>query len=174
MSKKSIKDMLDNLSESELQEAREYLVNRFTDLITEIAFDRKTVMRKIDGLEKQINLHLIKIVRYDDSINFNKHLNDIVTWLIDIQELDVGKKNKKLPEQDYFKLLFSNRFTDESNSKHIIDLEKGSLRNYQNLPKIRTAEETIKIVYEIQKQIAKKLAYNDIYDIEDYIKGVLK
>lgn len=48
MSKNSIKEILDNLSESELQEAREYLVNRFTDLITEMAFDRKTVMRKID------------------------------------------------------------------------------------------------------------------------------
>lgn len=71
-------------------------------------------------------------------------------------------------------MLFSNRFTDESNSKHIIDLEKGSLRNYQNLHKIRTAEETIEIIYYIQKEIAKRLSVNDVYDIEKFITEVLK
>src|SRR5574344_668775 len=120
---KNIKDMLENLSKDDMQTVREYVVDKFKDIITEMAFDRKTVMKKIDGLEKPLNLHLIKIIRYKDDLNFYKHLKDIIQWLEDIQELDVGKINKKLPEKEYFKLLFSNRFTNETNSKHIKDLE---------------------------------------------------
>ena len=123
------KEMLDSLTEAELEIIREYVISKFDDIISEMAFDRKTVMRKIDGLEKPINLHLIKIIRYRDDLNFDKHINDMVVWLTDIQELDVGKANKKLPESDYFKLLFTNRFTDSHNTKHIEDLEKGSLKN---------------------------------------------
>ena len=171
---KNIKEMLENLSEDDMQIVREYVVDKFKDIITEMAFDRKTVIKKIDGLEKPLNLHLIKIIRYHDYVNFNKHLKDIVQWLRDIQELDVGKKDKKLPEKEYFKLLFTNRFTDETNSKHIKDLEKGSLSDYISLNRIRTEEETIKILYDIHKIISKKLSQNDIWDIEKIILDKLK
>ena len=168
------KEMLEGLSEQELEIVREHIVSKFNNIITEMAFDRKTVIKKIDGLEKLINLHLIKIIRYKDEVNFEKHLKDIINWLIDIQEMDVSKKHKKLPEKDYFKLLFTNRFTDSNNAKHIDELEKGSLREYKNLTRIRTTEETININFKIQKEIAKRLSINDIFDIEDYIKGEIK
>ncbi len=168
------KEMLDSLTEAELEIVREYVVNRFDDIISEMAFDRKTVMRKIDGLEKPINLHLIKIIRYKDDLNFDKHINDIIVWLTDIQELDVGKANKKLPESDYFKLLFTNRFTNEHNIKHIEDLEKGSLKKYNDLPKIRSISETLELIYNIHKEISKRLSQNNIWDIEDYIKKLIK
>lgn len=64
--KQDITAVLDSLSEDELQIAREYIVNKFKDIITEMAFDRKTVIRKIEDLEDQINLHLVKIIRYQD------------------------------------------------------------------------------------------------------------
>ena len=174
MCKLNIKEILENLNEDELQIVREYVVSNFKNLITEMAFDRKTVMKKIDGLEKPLNLHLIKIIRYKDDLNFYKHLKDIIQWLEDIQELDVGKINKKLPEKEYFKLLFSNRFTNETNSKHIKDLEKGSLKAYKDLERIRTEEETIKILFNIHKIIAKKLADNDIHDIDEVIVDLIK
>ena len=171
---KNIKKILKNLNENDMQIVREYIVNKFKDIITEMAFDRKTVIKKIDGLEKPLNLHLIKIIRYKDDLNFEKHLKDIVQWLRDIQELDVGKKDKKLPEKEYFKLLFTNRFTDNTNTKHIKDLEKGSLSDYKSLGRIRTEEETIRILYDIHKNISKKLAKNDIWDIEEIILNKLK
>lgn len=88
--------------------------------------------------------------------------------------MDVGKINKKLPEKDYFKLLFSNRFTNETNSKHIKDLEKGSLKAYKDLERIRNEEETIKMLFDIHKIIAKKLADNDIHDIDEVIVDLIK
>ena len=171
---KNIKKILKNLNENDMQIVREYIVDKFKDIITEMAFDRKTVIKKIDGLEKPLNLHLIKIIRYKDDLNFEKHLKDIVQWLRDIQELDVGKKDKKLPEKEYFKLLFTNRFTDNTNTKHIKDLEKGSLSDYKSLNRIRTEEETIRILYDIHKIISKKLANNDIWNIDEVILNKLK
>lgn len=168
------KEVLDSLTETEIEIVKEYVVNEFDDIITEMAFDRKTVMRKIDGLEKPINLHLIKIIRYRDDLNLDKRINDIIVWLTDIQELDVGKANKKLPESDYFKLLFTNRFTDSHNTKHIEDLEKGSLKKYSNLPKIRSVDSTLELIYNIHKEISKRLSQNNIWDIEDYIKKLIK
>ena len=56
------KEILEELSEQELEIVREYVVSKFNNIITEMSFDRKTVIKKIDGLEKPINLHLIKII----------------------------------------------------------------------------------------------------------------
>ena len=174
MNQTNIKEILENLNEDELQIVREFVVSKFKNLITEMAFDRKTVMKKIDGLEKPLNLHLIKIIRYKDDINFSKHLKDIKTWLVTIQKLDVGKKDKKLSEKEYFKLLFEQPFTDNTNSKRILNYEKSDLKHYLNLPRIRDEKETVQMLYTIQKIIAKKLANDDIWDIDEVIVDLIK
>lgn len=174
MNKEEIIEILKNLSDEEMQIVREHVVNRFSDIIPEMAFDRKTVIKKIEGLERPINLHLIKVIRYKDELNFEKHLKDIKKWIEEIQELDVGKKDKKLPEREYFKLLFTSRFSDEHNSKYILKLEKGVLSEYSNLPKLRDEKETISLIYKIEKELAKRLSEDNAYDIISYIKDLLK
>ena len=171
---KNIKKILENLSEEDIQIVREYIVDKFKDIITEMAFDRKTVIRKVEDLEDQINLHLVKIIRYKDDLNFEKHLKDVKNWLVQIQKMDVGKKNKKLPEKEYFKLLFTQPFTDVTNIKRIQDYEKSDLKDYLKLPRIRSEQETVELLFKIHKEIAKRLSNNDIWDIEDYISNLLK
>lgn len=172
--KKDIKDILKNLSEDEMQIVREFVVDKFKDIITEMAFDRKTVIRKVEDLEDQINLHLVKIIRYKDDLNFEKHLKDIKNWLVKIQKMDVGKKNKKLPEKEYFKLLFIQPFTDAANIKRIQNYEKSDLKDYSKLPRIRSEQETVELLFKIHKEIAKRLSNDDIWDIEDYISSLVK
>ena len=70
--------------------------------------------------------------------------------------------------------MFTNRFTNNTNTKYIKDLEKGSLSDYKSLNRIRTEEETIRMLYDIHKNISKKLAKNDIWDIEEIILNKLK
>lgn len=92
----NIKEMMNLLDEDELEYVKEYIVDRFTNIITEMAFDRKIVIKKAEGLERQINLHLIKIIRYNDALNYNKHLKNIKGWLQEIQDMDVNKADKKI------------------------------------------------------------------------------
>ena len=170
----NIKKILENLSEEDIQIVREYIVDKFSDIISEMAFDRKTVIKKVQDLEDQINLHLVKIIRYKDDLNFEKHLKDVKNWLVQIQKMDVGKKNKKLPEKEYFKLLFTQPFTDATNIKRIQNYEKSDLKDYSELPRIRSEQETVELLFKIHKEIAKRLSNNDIWDVEDYISNLLK
>ena len=132
------------------------------------------IPKDLEDLEDQINLHLVKIIRYKDDLNFEKHLKDVKNWLVQIQKMDVGKKNKKLPEKEYFKLLFTQPFTDATNIKRIQDYEKSDLKDYLKLPRIRSEQETVELLFKIHKEIAKRLSNDDIWDIEDYISKLLK
>lgn len=84
------------------------------------------------------------------------------------------KQTKKLPEKDYYKILFINRFTSEDNFKYIIHLEKGTLEDYSKLPRLRYEKETLILLHEIQKEVCKRLAANKLYDIDVFITNLLK
>jgi hypothetical protein len=136
-------------------------------LLVEMAFDKKTMENKISALENQINLHLIKIIRYDDELNRQKHINDVMNWLEQIQDLDFNKKNNKFSKDLYFKLLFKEPFTDSSNITLLKNWEsRGSLKDYLDLPRKKTEEETMFILENLHIEISKLLSRNEIYDIE--------
>ena len=144
----------------------EFLAERLQDTtIFEMAFDKRTMENKIRGLEQPINLHLIKLIRYTDEINARKHINDIVNWLEDIQDLDFNKKGKKFSKELYYKLLFEEPFTDALNEKYLISLERRKLNDYISLPRKHSLQETLIILEKTQKEIAKLLSEDSISDI---------
>ena len=140
----------------------------------EMVFERKVIFDKIRGLENQINLHLIKIIRYEDEQNFQKHINDLETWLIDIQDLDFRKANNKLKQQDYFNLLFTEPITNVDNIQYIKNKEKGKLKKYRNLKRFKTEQETLYILEKLHKEMSYLLSKNDIYDFFIDIKDKIK
>ena len=129
---------------------------------------------KIRGLENQINLHLIKIIRYEDEQNFQKHINDLETWLIDIQDLDFRKANNKLKQQDYFNLLFTEPITNVDNIQYIKNKERGKLKKYSNLKRFKTEQETLYILEKLHIEMSYLLSKNDIYDFFIDIKDKIK
>jgi hypothetical protein len=141
-------------------------------MLNEMAFNKKVMEDKIRALEPQINLHLIKILRYKDDINKQKHINDIMTWLVDIQELNFNKAHRKFSKELYFKLLFTEPVTDEYNIQYIKDKEKGRLKSYSTLPKIRTEQETLYMMCKLHKEIADCLSKNEIFDFETRLEEI--
>jgi len=137
----------------------------------EMAYNRKKMIEKIEGLQIPINDHLLKIILFDDKQNFNKHINDLETWLSDIQELDFQRKNKKLKAKDYFKILFKEPITDDSNVQYIENKLKGKLKKYSKLPRRKSKEEAIIILYKLHKEISELLSRNEIYDFFDDIES---
>lgn len=140
----------------------------FEMAIESIMFD------KIRELENQINLHLIKIIRYEDEQNFQKHINDLETWLIDIQDLVFRKANNKLKQQDYFNLLFTEPITNVDNIQYIKNKERGKLKRYSNLKRFKTEQETLYILERLHKEMSYLLSKNDIYDFFIDIKDKIK
>lgn len=140
----------------------------FEMAIESIMFD------KIRELENQINLHLIKIIRYEDEQNFQKHINDLETWLIDIQDLVFRKANNKLKQQDYFNLLFTEPITNVDNIQYIKNKERGKLKKYSSLKRLKTEQETLYILEKLHKEMSYLLSKNDIYDFFIDIKDKIK
>lgn len=158
-----------------LPSLEEFLSRRIEDTpIFEMAYNRKKILDVIRGLQNPINEHLIKILKYKDNTNINKHINDLETWLYDIQDMDFLKANKKLKSKDYFLVLCEEPMTSVNNIQYIINKEKGKLRKYKDLEKIRTTEEVMILLFELHKIIAKDLANNSISDFFIYLNKLIK
>ena len=140
-------------------------------LLIEMAFNKKKMEEKIEGLQKPLNQHLIKIIRYKDETNHQKHINDIMNWLEQVQDLDFNKKNNKFSKDLYFKILFKDPFTDSSNLTILKNWEsRGSLREYNTLIRKRNEQETMIELERLQQEIASLLSRDEIYDIEFDLK----
>ena len=151
-----------------LKTIQEFLAEKFGDtIIGEMAFSKKECEKKITGLEPQINLYLIKVLAFEDTVNFNKHIRDIVNWLIRIQNLDFNKHNNKFTKEFYFSWLFSKPITDEYNIKYIDNTINRDLRNYKNLKRKMSNEKVLINLHKIHLEISKLLANDEILDIED-------
>lgn len=141
-------------------------------LFFEMAFDKKTMENKIRGLEQPINIHLVKLIRYQDKINKQKYVNDVMTWLADIQDLNFNKKDRKFSKDLYFKLLFKEPITDSENISYIKNLEARRLRDYSSLPRMHTELETLRILENLHQEISKLLSQNAIFDIESTLESL--
>lgn len=75
-------------------------------LYLEMAYTRQGAEYKITDLSYIILEHIIKILKWKDKRNLNKHISDINGWLKQIYQIKLTK-NKKLKYQDYFNWLYA-------------------------------------------------------------------
>ena len=158
-----------------LKELKEYISDEYSNnILSEMAFSKKECEKKITGLEPQINIHLIKVLVFEDDINFNKHINDIVNWLLQIQKLDFNKKNNKFSKSFYFDWLFVKPITDDSNIEYVTKTIKRDLRKYHSLKRKLSDEQVLYNLYKIHFKVASLLANDEILDIEDDLYNIWK
>lgn len=132
--------------------------------IFEMAFDRKDVESKITSISDPIIEHLVKVLKWDDSINYNKHIGDINRWIFQIQRLKM-KGNRKPTQHDYYTWMFEDVAQDELTISRFI---KG-LHRYHHFPVIRSDEEVFYVIKHILYQTSFDLPLNQFDDINDYI-----
>jgi len=147
---------------------REFLSDQLskTDLF-EMAFDKKTIERKIDGLARPILLHLIKILKWDDKQNYNKHIKDINSWLREIDRLELKPKKKKLKSDIYYFWLYDGPI---GNSIRIINSYiDGDLEDYHKLNIKRSNKEVMISIEKIIKQISIDISNNRLEKIQNYL-----
>lgn len=145
---------------------REYLEDLILDSkLFEMAFSRREVESKITELGYPIFLHLIKILKWKDDLNYKKHLGDINSWFLQIEKFKM--KNGQRPKQrDYYQWLFYDVVEDE---RTVVKNVRG-LYKYQNLDIIRTDKEVFDCITNILFEISKDLAIDKYNNIEDYIE----
>lgn len=141
--------------------------------ISEMAEYRRDAERIIRGLNRQIILHLIKILYWKDEVNYNKHCNDIDTWLFNCMEIKLKPFSKRIPAKDYYFWLFEGPFSG-SNDEFLINqwntIVNKTLREYSNLPKTGISlEELHSKVKSIMKKVCVDLEKDEFNSIKDYL-----
>ncbi len=75
-----------------MESFKEYYESQTKDIINEMSLPKKKFEEIISGLSDPILLQLIKILKWEDIQNYNKHLVDIDGWLRKINRLKMKPK----------------------------------------------------------------------------------
>lgn len=138
-------------------------------VLFEMAYRRREIESKITSLSSPICKHLIKVLKWQDDINYNKHIGDINDWLFDIQRMRI-KGNKKPSQHEYFTWMYTDVVSDELTVSRMIR----GLYQYHELPVVRTDEKVHDIIKGIIYQLSYDLVLNKFDDIKDYLPKELE
>jgi hypothetical protein len=134
-------------------------------LIFEMAMRKSIAEEKITELSIPIIHHLIKIFKWEDDINRNKHINDINSWIRDIQNIKLKTKTGRFKESDYFRILFIENVPSKQVLTRIIAYD---LSKYSYLTVINGDEIVYNKLNDICTKISQDLAKNDFKSINLY------
>lgn len=126
------------------------------------AFSRSQYEDKITNLAEPIFQHLIKILKWDDPANYNKHIKDINGWLIPIKDMKTKFKQKP---GDIERWLFLEAFTQES-----VDLRIDVvLEDYHGLPEKMTNQQVFAKLKLIYRAIDADLLSGSFKNVKNYL-----
>ena len=135
-------------------------------LFFEQARSRQDSESRITALAEPVIYYLIKILKWNDDLNFDKHCKDIDTWLN--QTAFVKVKGKKTPKRrDYYQWMFLDVVQNQDTLSKII---KKILYAYHSLPEARTDQEVYFELERILSELSNDLAKQNLQDIEKYLK----
>lgn len=137
-----------------------------SDLLSEQATSRKDANLAVFSLSHHILHHLIKILKWDDEINFNKHKHDINYWLGEIQDIRLKPSNKKMKESEYYKGLLTQWIEDEKDfNDWIVKLS----RDYGLLKVLRNDNVVYENICSMIKSISRDLSKDEFQSISKYM-----
>ena len=106
-------------------------MRKFSELILELSFDAKTIIWSIRGLANPILNHLFKYYMFPESSHKDHWIHELKTWFLEIAEMDVKPRRRKLSKETYFKILFEEFLEDISDHTKKIRINR-LLEQYPN------------------------------------------
>jgi hypothetical protein len=131
--------------------------------IVEQALRRSDAETKITNESYQIIEHLIKLFKWEDPINSNKHCNDITSWLGAVYRIKM--KNGYPKQANYYQWMFSDIVYDVSDLTDIVS----SMTRYHSLRVIRTDAEVYVLIDQLLDQISKDFATRQFHELSYYL-----
>lgn len=131
------------------------------------AFSRVDVKKNIMRLSIPIIRHLLKVMKWDDPVNYSKHIDDIDQWLFEIYVLKMKPNNKTPNAGEFFKWLYDPYSTAEDINKMLV-----ALNAKYKLPVLRTNEQIHIELPRLYKALATDLANGTFVSIQSYLKNI--
>jgi hypothetical protein len=143
----------------------EILTDKLLDsFIFEQAFRRRELETKITDISYPIIEHLIKVLKWHDEVNYDKHCGDIDGWFDRIQSWKM-KVNRKPDQLEYHQWIFKDIINDRSD---IVNRIK-RMKDYHSLPVKMSDDEVFQHISNIMYQISYDLPVNKFESILDYL-----
>lgn len=133
--------------------------------LDEMAKTPTEVRKRIIALSVPLVEHLVKLLKWEDERNYNKHAADVDTWAGDIQLLTRSKKVIKPSPSEYQEWMFTKRIPDVDAMTDIIK----ELKAYHKLPSIRSDAEVYDEILAIIYKMSFDLELNKFNTINDYL-----
>lgn len=138
---------------------REYLLN-------ELAYHRPKALGKIQGIQKPLTLHIIKVLRFEDDRNKNTHIADINNWFKEISLIKIRKgelKGKDVLEQLGYQNL---------SESYIEELINKDLKSYHKLNTLLEIRDIIDIMKKIFKDFweSVQIKSKEQFDVSKYLR----
>jgi hypothetical protein len=133
----------------------------------EMAEHRKDILLKIDSKAWLIDSHLLKILMYENVIDYDHWCSEITGWLKSVQRLKLKGSKKRLDRRDYFKLLWESLLesVDEVQS-HMEEVA----RDYPNYKIVNYDPAIIhKRLYDILSNVCYDIEHGIFTDIRSYL-----
>lgn len=134
--------------------------------INEMAIPRKKAEDNITSLGYQIIRHLIKVLYWEDNVNYNKHIHDINTWLNKIDLIELKPNNRKPSKKEFYDWMYDWMY---SSKNQIYKIVKNIDKDYGNLKVINTPENLMKEVKSIYTDLSIDLSEDNLKNIEIYL-----
>lgn len=139
---------------------------RFLEFLSEQAKHRSDVESKITDISFPLIEHLIKVLKWEDEVNYKKHCITIEDFIFEIEKKSKIKGNKLPKTKDYFQWIFH----DVVQNQYIVDKWVKTLsREYGDLREIRTNVEVFNELKRIITELSNDLPYRKVKDIEEYL-----
>lgn len=138
------------------------------DSILEMAMEKKIAENKVRGVSGPVILHLIKVLRWSPGQDYDKHIHDINSWLLDIQDIYLkGGRRKRLSAERYYQLLWDEPMG--GNEVRLVQSKlKRQLRGYSG--EVVMEPEDIAVALEkAYKELSADMAADEFDDIKDYL-----
>ena len=152
--------------------AEEYLDLYEKEYITEMAFSRETIISKLFDIGHPIIEHLIKILKWEDEQNYQKHIGDMDrNWFNKIMYpvllMKSNKGTKAVPTELYFEMLFDGWLGERIQYEHW--LKKLTKKYNKHTVLIEDNDLLLGILKDILIKVSIDLNNGSFESIENYL-----
>ena len=138
-----------------------------TTKIIEEASERSFTRDKVKSLIPQIGMHLIKIIKWRDPTNVNKHARDIDNWITQIDQLTANGNNR--PSDSDYQTWIYDYITPEIYNRWVKSLKK----EYGKLPERNNDHDTYSAILFVLESIVKELQTDSFNTVEKYLQEII-
>jgi hypothetical protein len=129
------------------------------------AFSRQKAQDLVSSKGVQVYLHLIKLLKWQDDLNYDKHIDDINTWLIEVSRIHMKPKGNIPSTRNYFDWLFGS-YNSHSETNYTV---KVLTSKYGNLPVLLTNEQLYERLNTVYQMLSIDLGTRQFEGIQKYL-----